>query len=367
VVGGADDSRSDTIPPLTMQRRLSTAAATKLALPTRHRRRQLPPICLDSQQLQDWTSELLSAPIGSLFQYDADADAWTTADATVQKTEIVLRGHAAQIEGTVWQRWSKTTPTTNQMTPPLTALLQRVTNEGLSYMKVRDARLTERHGVKGQEQVEDEEEENFDLDAKTAALMDQLIGQPERAIGSYLQDFAFPGPTVAMYDIVLDAMACSQHESGTKALERAMEYVDTVMARHVRDGSDEDNTNLHTLPTLLTLNAPIRLASLVDSTSNPQTCDYALETAVTCYDLLNHSQRLAPNSATYLYAIQTMLQHLPDSRIRRNIVRGWYATACNDGVVDDALVELVDDDMPVLPKHSALHRTKRYHKRENVY
>jgi hypothetical protein len=114
--------------------------------------------------LKSLTEEVLQAPQGSLFTYTVDRngqeDAWAAADIITQKVEFLVRGYAAQLPGTMWQR--RISPNNEPKKEPLQTLLDpndldnitynletmellldRIWDEGHAYMTLRADRMQE--------------------------------------------------------------------------------------------------------------------------------------------------------------------------------------------------------------------------------
>jgi hypothetical protein len=352
---------------------------TPLILPVKHSRNQLPPVCIDPVQRAEWTEEILQARIGSLFTFNQEDNtndtlqaAWVQADASVQKVEFLLRGHAHGIQGTQWNRWVTTTSSMQEVDPDetlvtLQALLDRLWEEGHVYMTLRAARLEELHGPK-EMQVLEHSSENDDDDSEDAQIAlgeaeddpgvqavikdmeefaesinedlyakDEEDGEEEE---SYMDDFALPGPTVAMYDTVLDALACQAGTSALATPSAALSIFQDIEFRHLLDGNDDSNTNIHTRPTVLSFNAPIRLAaSLTFDPKDIRRRDEALQLAFGCFDALSQSSLLERNSATYCYLLQVVAKYMPESRIRGNIAHGIVEHAISQGLVDQSVLD----------------------------
>ncbi|GAX12941.1 hypothetical protein FisN_22Hh244 [Fistulifera solaris] len=338
------------------QRLLSTAVAVEL--PIQHSRKQLPPVCTDPVQLKEMTSEILQAPMGSLFSYDMQVtqkdidrhrdEAWNKADLTVQKVEFLLRGHAAGIEGTIWNRWLEQ-KATHDDSKPMQSLLDRIWREGQVYMTIRTQRMEELFG-----QEEDNEEDlegihkNIEELARTGTLEydgsssesesdSDSSSDEEDPTASYDNEFAFPGPTTAMYETVLDSLACQG-----RVIHASWDLLQDVLGRHNLDGGDEFNTNEFTRPSVLCFNALIRVAANQKydaKKSDVQDRDHALLLAFQSYDALKQCKLVEANSATYCYLLQTVSKYFPPSKSRGNIAHGMWHQACTQGLVDDSVIQ----------------------------
>jgi hypothetical protein len=192
----------------------------------------------------------MEAPLGSLFGYDttkssADsrAHAWETADESAQKVEFLVRGYAAQLPGTLWQRWLP--PRVVQQPEPadstacleaMEGLVDRIWDEGHAYMVVRADRLRETteqlptsdasaattppHLASGGGELHANdahrpaswESYSYESFTSSAAAVEEVTeDDPDETAGDepFMNDFALPGPTVHMFHTLLDAMACT--------------------------------------------------------------------------------------------------------------------------------------------------------------
>ena len=176
------------------------------------------------------------------------------------------------------------------------------------------------------------------LDEDSTRLPEEMTKEQEEQ--TYMDDFALPGPTVAMYDMVLDAMACCPPSE--PLLGKACHMYQQIISRHVLDGNDDNNTMEFTRPTVLSHNAPIRVAAVQDydaqsslRTSKVRLRDLAVGTAFDCFS------RAAPrrSSATYTYLLQTVAKYFPPSRIRGNVATGIWHHAAEEGLMAPAVCE----------------------------
>ena len=242
--------------------------------------------------LKDLTDEILQAPEGTLFTYatdkDSGTDAWDAADIMCQKVDFLVRGYAARLPGTMWQRWILPTAEssgsdiiidakdTKQVTETLTSmesLLDRIWDEGHAYMTVRADRMQEKaerqllkapkeetqpllesHGDEEEtpqltaeqkdefakamaeyEKMEKEaEEEDFRLSeygSSDVPSLDTEDDEDEEDDLPFMNDFALPGPTIGTFHTILDAMACNT-SSPFVSIKQTRLFYDDIMARH---------------------------------------------------------------------------------------------------------------------------------------
>ena len=188
--------------------------------------------------------------------------------------------------------------------------------------------------------------------------------------------FANPGctgPSVAMYDLVLDALSMSQTKGSLmkarklqmelldryKAMSTAVEYFKKkrdAKARERKIKSEEtdeedqasamiDSVNLQIIePTAVSFNAVIRTAvNMAYDNKDEQVRDEALTAAFHSLYLIHDSDCAHRNSATFTYMFQVLSKFIPESRSRGNIARGLFEKACEDGVVNEALLQALSN------------------------
>jgi hypothetical protein len=185
-----------------------------------------------------------------------------------------------------------------------------------------------------------------------------------------------PGPSTTMYDLVLDGYAAVMKLKGVSGggsadahadeseyyildtLEQVKDVQQRALQRYEFDGGAA-NTNPHTMVSTMTLNAPLRVLSLVpyshagdasdaDNNENAftkeQTRDAAIELAFSIYtdiqDRYRHDKSLRRNSATYVYMLRVINKFIPDSRSKGNIA---YAVFCHASEEDHSVNQAVWD------------------------
>ena len=220
--------------------------------------------------------------------------------------------------------------------------------------------------------------------------------EPTSGPDSYMDDFALPGPTVNMYNVLLDAVACqAPYNNSLASPEIASNVFYEIMGRHLLDGGDAHNTNQYTRPNILSFNAPIRVSAMHSydpkdkRSENIMLRDQAVALAFECFDTVSHTTVANRNSATYAYLLQTVAKYFPPSRIRGNVAHGIWHHACSYGLLDELvsqahiaantpsngerfdewiktnLTEKEKKDLP--PKWFCNSVVRRFHKREAVY
>ena len=385
-------------------------SATALELPTRHSRHLPKPVCTDPAELESNTDSLLASRAGSLFTYEYSghtrmpdkADEYEAglarSDVTTQNFEWTLGGHAAAIPGTVAAASTGSIAVaagdTSRHLNAMIGLLERIEEEGRVYVELR-ARILNRQfdGVDisnsadmggssssdssdSASNSDSDSSSNFDNDTytKTDTAQSTSAWRIQSLINRY---GAAPGPSIHMYDTLLDAIACcAEAENTDQSPMSSLEYLTLArsvykraMARHHADGGPNANNKI-TVPTLITHNAVLRICAAVEYGGNDDKVrDVSLDLAFVVYDVLNSpssttsnrvskdrgikSSRKAKasatatnsgvypqrNSATYVHMLQTIAKYLPPSSTRGNVAYGlWMSCTGHDGVLDDKVL-----------------------------
>lgn len=365
--------------------------AIKRVIPSKHSRK-LPPSIASAEIVDDMTNELLSSPIGSLYTYDSDFkgsedQGFIVSDVWSQKVEFLLRGHSSLIDGSIvryeLQHESLELPDVKvnddknigERIRVMQSLLERMENEAEAYKEayitahsameeVKEPSSSQKKGKKGAEDVSSSSKGIFK-------------GAP-------------PGPTISMYDIVLDAYAISTHLPTTTALTQAQSLFNKATHRHIQNGGP-DNTQRHTIPTSLTFNAVIRTASNTSydytlKEIDERTRDEVLNAAFWTFDKMYHTDCTERNTATYIYMLRMLKKCMPESRVRGNIAHALFDLAVEDKVMDDCIYEELkvngggelyenwlrfmdekDGDDPIEDKWRINAVKRRYHSDSNLY
>lgn len=300
------------------QRLSSLAIATdeQAKIPTRHSRHSPPPACVDREALHEMTSEIVESRPGSLFCYDSSlaapsndrSHAWDVCNTVVQKVEWLVGGHSSFVANTIQQKVQQTEGDGDELDRinAIESLIDRVEEEGELYMKLRQQVLASK--------TDDEDAESM-----------------------LTFTFAAPGPTVAMYDTLLDTLA---QTSETENPEKAANVLDSVIARFKKDGGLERNSNPYTVPTAISYNGVLRAIANTPNASE-RTRDSALTHAFETFSNFSEAP-IPPNSGTYLYMIQILERFVPNSETRDNILNGMWTLAKNDQVVDGRIMETME-------------------------
>ena len=382
-----------TPPPVNTTRNQDATPLFKSAIPFLHSRKKLPPACVDLAELQDMTEHILTTDAGNLFQFnrnnntmhrDDQADAWATADGTVQMVEYLMRGHAARVPGTLWNGWTTSPHVDNNSSSssdPLETLdvmdklLARMWDEGNFYMTTRKRHLSQmawegdvlgddsesgeghsHSSVKSdwrefarEDTIVNDEDDGKDgwraadsESSSTGAAAEGEGGGAEGDSDDTTEDYAMPGPSVDMYDIYLDTIASAaaqvpaQDATPLLTARNAFQTFEIILYRHGLDGGDEHNDNRHTMPTQISYNAVMRTAANLpfDDPTAEVYRDWALMSAFAAHDALTHSA-LERNSSTYAYLLQVVAKYMPASPSRGNIARGLWKLAKTNGVYND--------------------------------
>lgn len=146
-----------------------------------------------------------------------------------------------------------------------------------------------------------------------------------------------PGPTVTMYDLILDAIAVSISSSKDplSLLKASRELHSRAIQRHNLDvKGGVDGLNPTSCPTAVTFNALIRGAVSVSGTKSDEVRDYAIENGFFAFNNMFHHDVVHRNSSTYKNLFDMISGHFPVGAMRGNIAAGIWEKAVQDKVVD---------------------------------
>lgn len=240
------------------------------------------------------------------------------ADASRQKVEYTLRGHASFLPGSLSYTTDSSGSSSNgreevdvsveERMRGMVELLERAEKESRVVCELR-AKLKS-------QSVSPAEKE--DLVWRQAKLMESFGIQP--------------GLSIDMYDMVLDAIAVSNLPEGPALAH-------SLLQRAVKES-----------PTPLTFNAVLRTIAnaTATDTSTKELLDYATQTFV---------QIPQPNAASYTYMMQIFTNTLPESKSRANIMHALYRQAGVDGVVSNALFKTFEAAIQSDPDYQAWFQT----------
>jgi hypothetical protein len=159
-----------------------------------------------------------------------------------------------------------------------------------------------------------------------------------------------PGPTTAMYNVLLDALAV--HGADEAPQEAYQILMTNILKRHEADGGPA-NTNPASVPTPASFNAVLRACAnisyhSVTNTKEERVRDEAMEVTFGTFDAMRQSDAVQRNSATYTYMLETMAKCLPPSKSKGNICHGlWVHATKHERVVDQGLINaMVSTNIP---------------------
>eukprot|EP00536_Pseudo-nitzschia_multiseries_P004636 jgi/Psemu1/295638/fgenesh1_pm.78_\ len=382
-------------------------------IPTRHSSRAPPPVCRDATELRELTQELLETPIGSLYcqrrkaasnsasPRDDRDEAYALARESGELVEYVLRGYngtisplsqyggaAAAAAGTDPEEASASLET-------MMDVMDRFHQEGEMYLQLRKEALGYRNGSdlsdssssssssSSTDSDSDSDSDNTDDPRFSSAVADKLrvdaldrdrAKQKQKQLGSGTDDFALPGVTTAMYDAILDAMACasqvaleSEAAAPSSSFLQRLEPDDLYRVagaawkahdlnnQHNNDNNESTTDPFYppTTPTMVTYNATLRgignlcLAEAAnsggDDERNQVVIDQGLAYGFGVYNHLTHNDHGLPkrNSASIVYLLNVVRACIPPSRTRGNMTVALWHQASREGLVTPELIETI--------------------------
>ena len=397
-------------------------------IPTRHSSKAPPPVCRDAIELQELTQELLGAPIGSLFcqsskgiaksstssRNDRD-EAYATARESGELVEYLLRGYNATISpltlcGTMTDKSSAGTAASmdlEQVSVSLETMMdvtERFHQEGQMYLQLRKEGLDYKNAANPTDSSSSSSSSSSDSDSDDDDLLDDLdkdgtndprfssaVGdklkvdardkkKQQKQLGSGANDFALPGVTTAMYDTILDAMACAAQVSLEAAAAGSQQSTTTTgssssylqllepddlyrvtgaawNAHELNNQHNNDNDLFFpsTTPTMVTYNATLRgignlclaASSSSDDDDNRRrmVVDQGLAYGFGVYNNLTHNDHGLPkrNSASVVYLLNVIRACIPPSRTRGNMTVALWHQASMEGLVTAELIRTLKD------------------------
>jgi len=162
-----------------------------------------------------------------------------------------------------------------------------------------------------------------------------------------------PGPTTAMYDLVLDANAIyascipmEDHDAKIQAMNVSRGLLQTVLQRHEASGGPA-NINPSTIPSPRTFNSVIQTAASIpyDNTSrinntnvrSDMVRDEAIDLAFTTLDKMQRNDAVNRTWTTYDWLLKFIYKFLPTSRSKGNVAYALFVHACDEGVVNESV------------------------------
>ena len=222
------------------------------------------------------------------------------------------------------------------------------------------------------EMSQDEEERLLKKLEEDPMYLDRDLTDEERYHKKFMEQFASPGPTLEMYNTLLDALAlCASEIKDPYTLvyhndfhPRMVEFwFQKVLERFEMDGGEDKNNNPHTVPNIVTFNAIIRLCAGLPyehpegSNENGEKSffsslasldpkytiyrmqrDEALVAAVGAFDRLTHIKVADWSPATFAYMLRILGKYLPVGEMRGNCSIAMFFHASEAGCVDGFVV-----------------------------
>lgn len=397
-------------------------------IPTRHSSKAPPPVCRDAIELQELTQELLETPVGSLFcqsskgivktsasPRDDRDEAYATARESGELVEYLLRGYNATISpltlyggGTIIDKSAAGTATSvdpDQVSASLETMMdvtERFHQEGQMYLQLRKEGLDYKNAANPTDSSSSSSDSDSDSDSDdllddldkdgtndprfSSAVGDKLKvdardkKKQQKQLGSGADDFAMPGVTTAMYDTILDAMACaaqlsleaagSQQSTTTTASSSYLQLLEpddlyrvTGAAWNAHELNNQHNNDNDlffpsTTPSMVTYNATLRgignlcLAASASSGNDDDddnrrrmVVDQGLAYGFGVYNNLTHNDHGLPkrNSASVVYLLNVIRACIPPSRTRGNMTVALWHQASMEGLVTAELIRTLKD------------------------
>ena len=160
-----------------------------------------------------------------------------------------------------------------------------------------------------------------------------------------------PGPSAAMYDLTLDAIAniVTTTSNPIPYLYKARTLFRNSLTRNELDHKQNfDAININSIPTAATFNAFARISSMVgenkirkngNRATEEEIRDVAITNAFMAFDAVYHHNVVRRNSATYNYLIQTVIKFFPDCESKGYIlVTLWDKCTLGEGVLDENIL-----------------------------
>jgi hypothetical protein len=296
--------------------------------------------------LQDLTEQVLQIKFPR-YEASHEGNVWEACDDLIQKGEYVLRGHAACIPNTMYytpEHHHAAAAAANNNNKDGTdspavhigqmqAIVNHFEEEGKLYMDLR-------RQIRSSLVLYNPDDSSITVNSEEGSIQQQEEEEEE--------DCAGPGPTVDMWDVLLDTGAVTTSRETPVDMARILRR---VLERHEEDGGAERNTNPYTVPTILTFNAVLRGVANApyvmgegdngndndDDDNAARMRDEALQTAFGVYDEMRfHVDR---NAATYAYMLRVVAKFLPPSKTRGNIAHGLWTHAKRNHVASRQVLE----------------------------
>ena len=385
-------------------------------IPTRHSSKGPPPVCSDVVELQELTQKHLESPVGSLFcqnmvkvsssQSDDRDEAYGLARESGELVDYLLRGYNRTISPLTLCSDGKVAPTNNLDPDEVSAsletmmgVMERFHQEGEMYLRLRREASgyhtsansdSSSDGTSSDSSSSSSDSENDDFLSKSddydkgnnddprfsSAVKDKLevdAREEQQRLRAGNDDFAMPGVTTAMYDTILDAMACaaqvsldaagtnqstsdsSESPSFLQMLEPDDIYRVAGAAWKAHDLNNQYSDGglffPSTTPTMVTYNATLRgigticLSTTLNDERKALLIDQGLAHGFGVYNQLTHNDHGLPkrNAASIIYLLKIIQACIPPSRTRGNMTVALWHQASMEGLVTPELIQSVKE------------------------
>lgn len=367
------------------------------AIPTRHSSKHIPSIA-PHDILDNATDKILSSTPGTLFAYESSylnqskQEEYETGLSVSyhhqEQVEYLLRGYSSLLPNSIVHLQSPQSPNhpmynremftsgkidiaqmdiaeEEQVVDKMIQLIERMETEGSVYIDLRSKLRSQMALVSGKESdsaaagINTEESDSSDSDSDSSSDSDGGSSDGDDATeedkGAWrkvqlVENYgAPPGPSAAMYDLTLDAIANIIRKTSDPItyLKKAMDLFQSSISRNESDRKQEmDVVNLKSIPTAATFNALIRISSNVEKDTgksqghNDEVRDEALSNAFQAFNSMNHHPHVHRNSATYHYLIRTVNKFFPDCKSKGYILATfWDKCILTDAVLDENVIQ----------------------------
>jgi len=381
-------------------------------IPTRHSSKRPPPVCRDAAELQELTQELLETPVGELFvpamfqnpsqsRTDDRDEAYDTARESGELVEYLLRGYNSTVsplalcsssnnnKAAAAASTSGDSVDLEQVSASLEKMMdvmERFHQEGNMYLRLRkelggglDSSGSSSTSSSSSSSSSDDDDDSLaefedgpDDPKFSSVVQDKLrvdAQEQQQQSGSGGHDFAKPGVTMAMYDAILDAMACAAQASlqaKDSSQQQSASYLQSLEPEDIyrvagaawkahdlnnQHNNDSDEYFQSTCPTMVTYNAALRgignlcLAADPDNKRKAIITDQGLAHGFGVYNHLTHNEHGLPkrNSASIVYLLQIIRACFPASRSRGNMTVALWHQASREGLVTPGLIRSLKD------------------------
>ena len=374
----------------------STPKPRRRLIPTQHSSKGPSPVCRDDTELQELTQELLESPVGSLFcqntikaspsKIDDRDEAYALAHESGQKVEYLLRGFNRKISPLTLNGNIKTAESDPEAVSvsleTMMDVMDRFHREGEMYLQLRreasnfDSDSSTDDSSSSSDSTDDKNDDSLsvsddfsDNDPRfSSAVKDKLKvdARDQQKLGIGKDDFAVPGVTTAMYDTILDAMACAtqvslEAKSGTSSsFLQTLEPDDIYRVAGAAWKAHDLNNQYsgagelffpYSTPTMVTYNATLRgignicMSSAFSGDRKALITDQGLAHGFGVYNHLTHNDHGLPkrNGASIVYLLNIIKACIPPSRTRGNMTVALWHQASMEGLVTPELIQSIKE------------------------